>query len=74
MTPTEVKLGAQPVPVRTGQREEHVTADVAWAARRYADWTGTPAAAAEFQPLLVETARYWASRCRRAPTQPTSTG
>jgi trehalose/maltose hydrolase-like predicted phosphorylase len=42
--------------------EEHITADVAWAAAHYASWTGlgTPAIA----PLLAETARYWASRCR----------
>jgi Glycosyl hydrolase family 65 central catalytic domain len=46
----------------TGQLEEHITADVAWAAAHYASWTGlgTPAVA----PLLAETARYWASRCR----------
>jgi hypothetical protein len=51
--------------VRTGQYEEHIVADVAWAACFYADWTGD----AEFMAgpgaaLVVETARYWASRCR----------
>jgi len=46
----------------TGQLEEHVTADVAWAASRYAEWTGRPARLA--LPLLLETAGYWASRCR----------
>ena len=30
----------QLIPIRTGQREEHVVADVAWAAARYATWTG----------------------------------
>jgi trehalose/maltose hydrolase-like predicted phosphorylase len=49
------------VPVLTGQREEHVTADVAWAAARYAEWTGRPDRLA--LPLLLETAGYWASRC-----------
>ncbi len=54
------------VPIRTGDLEEHVTADVAWGAWRYAAWTGDwsfltgPA-----YPLLVETARYWAARVRR---------
>lgn len=53
------------VPILTGLLEEHVTADVAWAAWRLAAWTGDwryldgPA-----RPLLVDTARYWASRLR----------
>lgn len=54
------------VPIRTGQLEDHIVADVAWAACCYADWTGDE----EFgrgpgRQLLTETARYWASRvCR----------
>ena len=53
------------VPIRTGQLEEHIVAEVAWAARCYADWSGDE----EFVRgpglrLLVETARYWASRIR----------
>ena len=28
------------VPIRTGQLEDHIVADVAWAARCYVDWTG----------------------------------
>jgi Glycosyl hydrolase family 65 central catalytic domain/Glycosyl hydrolase family 65, C-terminal domain len=52
--------------IRTGVYEEHIVADVAWAACFYADWTGD----SEFlrglgADLVVETARYWASRCRR---------
>jgi hypothetical protein len=52
--------------VRTGDYEEHIVADVAWAACFYADWTGDD----DFMSgpgaqLVVETARYWASRCRR---------
>jgi trehalose/maltose hydrolase-like predicted phosphorylase len=55
------------VSIRTGQLEEHIVADVAWAASHYADWTGDE----EFirgpgLRLLVETARYWASRIRLA--------
>jgi trehalose/maltose hydrolase-like predicted phosphorylase len=53
------------VAIRTGELEEHITADVAWAAWHLASWTGSwrfldgPG-----RPLLVETARYWASRVR----------
>jgi trehalose/maltose hydrolase-like predicted phosphorylase len=53
------------VPIRTGALEEHIVAQVAWAASLYGDWTGDD----EFiegagRELLVETARYWASRVR----------
>jgi len=53
------------VPILSGPLEEHITADVAWAAWRLATWTGDwrfldgPG-----RPLLVDTARYWASRVR----------
>jgi len=52
------------VPIRTGTHEEHVVADVAWAADCYLAWTGDSEFAAELRPLFVETARYWASRIR----------
>ncbi len=53
------------VPILTGDLEEHVTADVAWAACRYVAWTGDGAfLAGPGRRLLVETARYWASRVR----------
>lgn len=53
------------VAIRSGQLEEHIVADVAWAAAFYADWTGDD----DFirgagGRLLVETARYWTSRVR----------
>lgn len=49
--------------IYTGQREEHIVADVAWAAAHYIDWTGDDAfAAGPGLELLVETARWWASR------------
>ncbi|MGZ4627207.1 MAG: hypothetical protein ACXV3S_13115, partial [Kineosporiaceae bacterium] len=65
VTPASGYVGGQPVPILTGRMEEHVTADVAWAACHYASWAGD----AEFlagpgRALLTETARYWASRCR----------
>jgi trehalose/maltose hydrolase-like predicted phosphorylase len=53
------------VPIRTGELEEHIVADVAWAASSYIDWTGDEAfASGPGIDLLVETARYWASRIR----------
>jgi trehalose/maltose hydrolase-like predicted phosphorylase len=53
------------VRIRTGELEEHIVADVAWAASTYLDWTGDAAfATGPGRQLLVETARYWASRIR----------
>ena len=55
----------QLVPIRTGQLEEHIVAQVAWAADCYTGWTGDEAfAAGTGRDLLVATARYWASRVR----------
>jgi trehalose/maltose hydrolase-like predicted phosphorylase len=51
------------IPIRTGEQEEHIVADVAWAANEYASWAGDshflggPGAG-----LILDTARYWASR------------
>ncbi len=64
VTPVTVRMLGESVPIRTGALEEHVTADVAWAAMRWARWTGTPPEAAPaVADLVTETARYWASRC-----------
>ena len=53
------------MPIRTGALEEHVVACVAWAAAHYLDWTGDEEfAAGAGRELLIETARYWASRVR----------
>jgi len=53
------------IPIRTGQREEHINADIAWAACEYAAWTGDRAfLEAEGRDLVLETARYWAGRIR----------
>jgi trehalose/maltose hydrolase-like predicted phosphorylase len=53
------------VPIRTGEAEVHLVGDVAWAASCYIDWTGDRhfASGAGLQ-ILIETARYWASRIR----------
>ena len=62
VTPGSGRVGGRRIPILTGQLEEHITADVAWAAAHYASWTGLDVPAVG--PLLAETARYWASRCR----------
>ncbi len=55
-----------PVAIYTGQREEHIVADVAWAAGCYTDWTGDRGFRhGPGRQLLVETARYWVSRVSR---------
>jgi trehalose/maltose hydrolase-like predicted phosphorylase len=56
--------GGQIVAIRTGRLEEHITADVAWAADCYLAWSNDEAFAADAQRIFVETARYWASRIR----------
>ena len=51
------------VTILTGPLEEHIVADVAWAASTYGDWTGDDDfVTGAGKPLLIETARYWASR------------
>jgi trehalose/maltose hydrolase-like predicted phosphorylase len=51
------------VPILTGELEEHIVADVAWAAACYIDWTGDQSfARGPGCELLVQTARWWASR------------
>ena len=66
VTPASARLAnGQLVPIRTGELEEHIVGDVAWAAACYLDWTGDEAfAAGAGGELFVETARYWASRIR----------
>lgn len=69
VTPTNARdRSGRLVPIRTGQLEEHIVAEVAWAACSYADWTGDTAfARGPGLRILVETARYWASRIRVEP-------
>ena len=53
------------IPIYTGEHEEHIVADVAWAAWQYAAWTGDESLLqGPGRPLLLDTARYWASRVR----------
>ena len=69
VTPTRARDRAgRIVPIRTGQLEEHIVADVAWAACCYVDWSGDEDfARGPGRRILVETARYWASRIRLGP-------
>jgi beta-phosphoglucomutase family hydrolase len=66
VTPREIRPPGGPViPIYTGTHEDHIVADVAWAAVQYAAWTGDE----DFLrgpglPLVLDTARYWASRVR----------
>ena len=71
VTPRSVRDRAgREVAIYTGQREEHIVADVAWAAGCYIDWTGDEAfRSGPGRQLLVETARYWASRIERDPDE-----
>ena len=53
------------VPILTGPLEEHIIADVAWAAACYIDWTADQTfAAGPGRELIVQTARWWASRIK----------
>src|SRR5207244_3158148 len=54
------------LPILTGLQEHHIVADVAWAIWRYWQATGDEGFLAESgAEILVETARFWASRARR---------
>jgi trehalose/maltose hydrolase-like predicted phosphorylase len=56
-------LDGQVLPILTGELQEHITADVAWAANHYLAWTGDRGfARGDARTLLIDTARYWRSR------------
>ena len=69
MTPewTSPAFGA-PSRIWTGEIEEHITSDVAYAAHNYWRWTGDDRfLRAEGTEIIVEGARYWASRLQIEP-------
>ena len=68
VTPNAVRdRSGRDIAVLTGELEEHIVADVAWAAACYHEWTGdTGFLAGPGARLLRETARYWSSRLERA--------
>jgi HAD superfamily hydrolase (TIGR01509 family) len=54
------------VEILTGDLEEHITADVAWAVSWLDRWSGDPDVLSKGGgELIVSTARYWASRLER---------
>jgi trehalose/maltose hydrolase-like predicted phosphorylase len=69
VTPRFVRgKGGELATIATGLHEEHIVADVAWAASHYAAWTGDSAfLAGPGGQLIMETARYWASRIQIDP-------
>lgn len=66
VTPERVRgAHGELIAIRTGEHEEHVVADVAWAVDEYVRWSGDRRLLADSgHKLIVETARYWASRIR----------
>ena len=64
VTPSEAPgRGGEMAPVLTGTLEEHIVADVAWSTACYLDWSGDHRfATGPGLELLVQTARWWASR------------
>jgi trehalose/maltose hydrolase-like predicted phosphorylase len=64
VTPDQVRdPRGEPIPVLTGELEEHIVADVAWAAACYIDWTDDQEfASGPGRELIVQSARWWASR------------
>ena len=69
VTPTSARdRSGRIIPILTGQLEEHIVADVSWAACCYVDWSGDDEfALGPGRRILVETARYWASRIHLEP-------
>ncbi len=54
--------------IRTGEIEEHIVADVAWAADHYHRWTGDRAFLdTEGAEMILDGARYWQSRIEMDP-------
>jgi trehalose/maltose hydrolase-like predicted phosphorylase len=54
------------IPILTGLQEHHISADVAWAVWRYWQATGDEAFLTDKgAEIVLETARFWASRARR---------
>lgn len=66
VTPTSTRdVEGRLVPIRTGEHEEHINADIVWALRHYLDWTGdTQVLDDGGLDLVLDTARYWAARVR----------
>jgi trehalose/maltose hydrolase-like predicted phosphorylase len=61
-TPPQAVIGDLVLPIHTGEQQVHIVADVAWAALHHHLWSARPEDADVVTDLVVETARYWASR------------
>jgi len=64
VTPRRVRdWQGREVAIHTGEREEHINADVVWAMHHYRCWTGDDAVLeGRGRELVLDTARYWAAR------------
>ena len=64
MTPKSMRdRRGELIPILTGELEQHIVADVAWAAACYIDWSGDQSFAdGPGRELILQTARWWASR------------
>jgi hypothetical protein len=63
VTPDFGYVGSERIPIVCGELEEHISADIAWAVAHLASWTAEPLDLARPEgELVLETARYWASR------------
>lgn len=64
VTPEWAQPGeGEQIRILTGELQEHITADVAWAVHQYWRWTGDDAfMMTQGAEMIVEGARYWASR------------
>ena len=69
VTPTTARDRAgRLIAIRTGQLEDHIVADVAWASSYYEEWTGDEEyRCTDGLRVVVATAQYWASRVRMEP-------
>jgi beta-phosphoglucomutase family hydrolase len=67
VTPTDaVGLDGRPIRILTGEQEHHVSGDIAWATWRYWEVTGDDQFLRSMgAEIVIETARFWASRARR---------
>jgi kojibiose phosphorylase len=66
VTPTDAVMpDGRPIKILTGEQEQHVSGDIAWAVWRYWEASGDDAFLASMgAEIVLETARFWASRAR----------
>ncbi len=63
------------VRIWTGELEEHIVADIAWAIDHYLDWTGDEDCLLDQgAEIILDGARYWAGRFEEDPTEHTCVG